>query len=130
MASKTDNYIHIPAMQNLAIASLKNIGSGLPAVLYDVSENYIESLYNALCDSLLSGEIDYFYHDDSNENENNYLQYIFTRSVKELGKIQVSCIWFKNGVAVPLSDGQGVNYKDFNKNGHTSVDVDIYYGSL
>ena len=59
----------------------------------------LKGFWNSLVKQLLSGEIDGFCYEKGNT-------YIFTRSIKEPGKIQKSCFWNRNGEMIPLSDVQ------------------------
>lgn len=59
----------------------------------------LKGFWNPLVKQLLSGEIDGFCYEKGNT-------YIFTRSIKEPGKIQKSCFWNRNGEMIPLSDVQ------------------------
>ena len=76
----------------------------------------LKGFWNPIINQLLSGEIDGFSYEKGNT-------YIFTRSIKEPGKIQKSCFWNRNGEMIALSDIQlaGFSHAEFPDGVHVEV---------
>jgi len=90
---------------------------------YRAASDAHDAIYKSLFDDLQTGLIDWFYYCQGD------LTVIFTRSIKEPGKIQRSTFWDRNGEMIALSDGQYTTAHDANKDQHTPDNVTICTGT-
>lgn len=118
--------VHIPDLWELAVEALMNPHDESVENKYKATAKKVKRIYEKLFDMLRSGKIDFFYY-DCVYNENNFNRYVFTRSCRNNG-VQKSCIWYKNGEEIPMSDCNRETVDEFWKDHELSNNVDVFYG--
>lgn len=84
-------------LQDLALAAF---ASDEACDKYFEASDEFYRVWNSLFKKLLDGSIDYFYYTEKSS------ACVFTRSIKQNGKIQATIFWIKDGEWIALSDGQ------------------------